>query len=116
MSQSRVVVRAAHNIPDRSPLRLAVGDEVRVGERDDEWPEFVFVTASHGSGWVPGRHLSASAGAAVVQTEYDTTELPTAVGEVLDVLVEDLRSGWLWCRSSSGREGWVPVKTVEVCL
>jgi len=50
---------------------------------------------------------------AVVRTEYDTTELPTAVGEVLDVLIEDLQRGWLWCRSGSGREGWVSVKTVE---
>jgi len=86
---------------------------VQVGERDDEWPEFVFVTASYGAGWVPQRHLSAPAGPAVVRIEYDTTELPTAIGEALDVVFEDLQSGWLWCRSSSGREGWVPTKTVE---
>jgi len=53
-------------------------------------------------------------GAAVVQTPYDTTELPTEIGEVLEVLAQDLESGWLWCRSRSGREGWVPVKTLEV--
>ena len=84
-----------------------------VGERDTEWPEFVFVTASHGSGWVPARHLSASSGTAVVTTAYDTTELPTHIGEILEVVTEDLTSGWLWCRSAEGREGWVPVKTVD---
>jgi hypothetical protein len=84
-------------------LRLTVGERVQVGERDRECPEFVFVTASHGSGWVPARHLSGSSGAAVVQTPYDTTELPTRSGEVLDVLDEDLTSGWLWCRGPGGR-------------
>ncbi|HEU5265589.1 MAG TPA: SH3 domain-containing protein [Jatrophihabitans sp.] len=45
-------------------------------------------------------------------TPYDTTELPTQRGDVLEVLAEDLASGWLWCRGPGG-EGWVPAKTVE---
>jgi len=110
---TRVRVRVAHEIPERSPLQLTVGDEVQVGDRDSEWPEFVFVTAAGGSGWVPARHLSQAAGPAVVQTAYDTTELPTRDGQMLEVLVEDRRSGWLWCRAGTGDEGWVPVRTVE---
>jgi hypothetical protein len=62
---------------------------------------------------VPARHLSTVAGTALVTTAYDTTELPTHVGEVLEVVAEDLPSGWLWCRSRGGREGWVPIKTLE---
>lgn len=107
-------VKLAHTIPDRPPLRLVVGEEVGVGDRDSEWPEFVFVTATHGTGWVPARHLTASSGEAVVQTSYDTTELPTEIGDVLGVIVQDFESGWLWCRSHNGREGWVPAKTLEV--
>lgn len=86
---------------------------MQVGDRDTEWPEFVFVTAPHGMGWVPARHLSQPTGNAVVQTAYDTTELPTRVGEVLEVVTEGIVSGWLWCHSGNGREGWVPVRTVE---
>lgn len=108
------VAQLAHAIPDRAPFRLAIGEQVLVGERDGEWPSFVFVTAADGEGWVPVRYLSASTGPAVVQTPYDTTELPTAIGDVLEVLVEDVESGWLWCRARSGREGWVPVNTLEV--
>jgi SH3 domain len=108
----RVVATQSHEIAERPPLRLAVGDAVDVGERDTEWPAFVFVTCDAGSGWVPRRYLSASSGRAVVRTAYDTTELPTTVGQVLDVVGEDLESGWLWCRSADGREGWVPVRTV----
>jgi hypothetical protein len=82
-------------------------------QRDTEWPEFVFVTAAYGSGWVPARHLSAWSGTAILKTSYDTTELPTQVGDLLEVLAEDNASGWLWCRSGGGREGWVPINTLE---
>jgi hypothetical protein len=107
-----VVATIAHPPPDAAPLRLEVGDEVEVGERSAEWPEFVLVTAGSGTGWVPARHLSTPTGHAVVETPYDTTELPTAEGDRLQVVAEDLTSGWLWCRAADGREGWVPVNTL----
>lgn len=112
----RVTARTAHEIPDRPPLQLTVGEEVQVGDRDTEWPEFVFITARHGTGWVPARHLSRPSEPAVVQTTYNTTELSTRVGEVLEVVAEDPVSGWLWCRSLRGggrQQGWVPIRTVE---
>lgn len=71
------------------------------------------MTAPNGAGWVPSRHLSQASGHAVVRSAYDTTELPTLVGEVLEVVAGDVVSGWLWCRSSKGWEGWVPVRTIE---
>jgi Variant SH3 domain. len=112
-----VVAREAHEIPDRPALQVAAGELVQLGERDDRWPAFVFVTTPHGAGWVPARHLSTPSdpppGTAVVQIPYDTTELPTRVGDVLEVLTEDLLSGWLWCRADNGRQGWVPVAAVE---
>jgi uncharacterized protein YgiM (DUF1202 family) len=110
---ARVVAVKAHAIPARRPLTLAAGDVVTVGQRDEEWPAFVFVTGAHGSGWVPSRHLSAEASQATVITPYDTTELPTSVGDVLEVVVRDDESGWLWCRSADGREGWVPSCTLR---
>ena len=112
-SVREVVARSAHEIPERGPLQLQAGDEVDVGERDEEWPAFVFVTAIQGSGWGPARHLSQDSGRAVVQTPYDTSELATQVGDVLEVLEEDLAGGWLRCRARGGRQGWVPIKTVE---
>lgn len=109
----RVVAVIAHQIPDRGPIRLQAGDEVEAGaERDLDWPEFVFVHAAGGSGWVPARHLSATGGPATVTTPYGTAELPTDKGDVLEVLEEDAESGWLWCRGARGREGWVPIRTV----
>jgi D-aminopeptidase len=103
---------ASHAIPLRPPVRVDVGDEVAVGERDDTWPAFVFVTCDKGEGWIPSRHLTASEGSATVRHAYDTTELPTTRGEELGVLRRDDDSGWLWCRNDVGREGWVPINTL----
>jgi hypothetical protein len=109
----RVIVCSAHEIPERAPLQLDVGDHVRVGERDTQWPEFVFVTCDRSEGWVPARYLSAGSGDALVRVAYDTSELPTQIGEVLDVLEDDALGGWVRCRAASGREGWVPATTVR---
>jgi hypothetical protein len=114
LAVTRVVAHTHHEIPERPALRLDVGDEVGVvGERDPQWPEFVFVKAALGSGWVPARHLSGDSGHVVVEMSYDTTELSTSAGESLEVVREDRDSGWLWCRSETGREGWVPLSTVQ---
>ena len=108
-----VVATEEHAIPERPPLSLAAGDVVTVGCRDTDWPAFVFVTTTEGSGWVPSRYLSTGAGRAVVETPYDTTELATRSGDILEVIDRDDESGWLWCRSSDGRAGWVPSRSIE---
>ena len=107
-----VVAQSAHEIPERPPIRLQVGERVEVGERDDEWPAFVFVRTGRGSGWVPERHLDRDGPAVVVNQAYDTTELPTSEGQRLEVLREDRISGWMWCRAGDGREGWVPARAL----
>jgi len=108
----RVCSAVAHRIPDRTPMLVRYGEVVEVGERSTEWPAFVLVTATHGSGWVPSRHLSATAGRAIVETPYDTTELATSVGEELEVIRRDDESGWLWCRNGHGTEGWIPIRAL----
>jgi hypothetical protein len=108
-----VVAASAHEIPARPPIHVEVGECVHVGERDTEWPAFVFVMTERGSGWVPERYLDRQGASAVVTQRYDTTELPTEQGQQLEVLHEDSASGWLWCRAEDGREGWVPERTLE---
>ena len=110
MGRCRAV--AGHEIPERPPIVIEPGEQVEVGERDTEWPEFVFVTTRCGSGWVPARCLSRATGTATAVTRYDTTELRISTGELLDVLERDAASGWTWCRNASGAEGWVPDRTI----
>src|SRR5215469_12934425 len=110
---TRLRATTPHAIPERPPIRLISGQQVRVERRDTEWPEFVFVTTGDGAGWVPGRYLDTSSDPAVVITGYDTTELSTIAGEELTLLQRDDTSGWVWVRNAAGREGWVPLRTIE---
>src|SRR4051812_46201034 len=100
----RVHATERHVPSERPPIRIALGDSVTVGERDTDWPAFVFVTAESGAGWVPSRYLSGEAGRVDVVVAYDTTELATEVGDLLEVVQRDDESGWLWCRDRGGRE------------
>lgn len=109
----RSILTADHEVPTRDPLRIHPGEELEVGDRDSEWPAFVFVTGTNGTGWVPARHLDIQGTRAAVVTGYDTTELPATEGDVVEVLEGDPESGWAWCRDSSGREGWVPGRVLS---
>ena len=101
-----------HEVPDRPAIQISVGDRVSVGRRSPDWPAFVFVTCAGGEGWVPSRHLSAEEGVATVVADYDTTELPVESGQSVEVLTRDDVSGWWWCRSEAGDEGWVPLSAL----
>jgi hypothetical protein len=110
----RVRAIESYEPSNRPPIQVVPGDEVTVVERDTDWPAFVLVTTATGSGWVPARYLSSeSPGAATVEVAYDTTELATAADDVLEVIRRDDEGGWLWCRGAEGREGWVPLRTLE---
>ncbi len=100
---------------------VVAGDVLSVGERSTEWPAFVQVTTSEGRrGWVPERMLTPTGegtddGWTVREgCRYDTKELEVAAGTELRVLEADLGSGWVWCADPEGREGWVPVRGLEV--
>jgi hypothetical protein len=104
---------AVHTIPERPPIQVTPGQQVQAGQRDTDWPAFVFITTDDGAGWVPERHLDTSSDPAVVITGYDTTELATTAGEELTLINQDDPSGWAWVRNAAGREGWVPLRTIE---
>lgn len=109
----RSVLTADHEIPRRAPLTIGPGEVVQIGERDTEWPAFVFITSARGSGWVPARLIDAEGATGTVRAPYDTTELPASRGEQVDVIRDDVESGWSWCRNVEGREGWVPNRVLR---
>lgn len=110
----RAILTTDHEIPDRPPLSIRAGDLVQIGERDTQWPAFVFVTAPQGTGWVPSRHIDIDGAVGVVRVAYDTTELPGAEGEHVEIVRDDPESGWSWCRNGSGREGWIPHRALTM--
>jgi hypothetical protein len=112
---SRGIAVARHRPPDRTPIAVAEGDEVRTGELDTKWPAFRWcVNAGGRGGWVPDRHLRLTpGGGAVAVRDYDTGELALDPGDEVELEERDRESGWVRCRAGDGRSGWVPVECVE---
>ncbi len=109
----RFVLATAHEPPRRPPLVVSPGDRVRVGERDEEWPAFVFVTTQAGAGWVPARHIEVEGDFGTVRVSYDTTELAAAKGQIVEMIRDDPESGWVWCQDAQGAQGWLPHRVLK---
>lgn len=86
-----------------------------VGNRDAQWPDWVWCRNSCGlGGWLPEAVLSSckAGDTAVVLQAFDTAELTVSAGELLEAFEE--RSDWVWCRNRSGTEGWVPLDCLDI--
>ncbi|TYT27075.1 peptide-binding protein [Luteimonas viscosa] len=108
---ARARATSVHRAPDRPALRIGIGDRVVLGERDDEWPQFVWATATGIGGWIPATLFDAEHGPATALAAYDTTELDVDPGEPL-VLHHEL-ADWWWVENTRGARGWVPARKIE---
>lgn len=102
------IANADYEVIDRSPLVLAIGDHVRLGQRDSDWPGWIWATAINGRGsYVPEDILTvASDGTARVDQAFHARDL-TVVKEEIVVSLREVK-GWHWCRNAHEGEGWLP--------
>ena len=111
MRQARVI--SAHRAPDRPSIRVAAGDPVVLGERDSDWPQFVWTTLAQGlGGWIPAVLFDRETGEATALGDYDTRELPTDIGEL--ITVHHQQEGWWWAENAGGESGWIPARAIEL--
>ncbi|MFP2767898.1 SH3 domain-containing protein [Oceanisphaera sp. KMM 10153] len=109
-----VVVIEEHISEYPNPIYLKQGEKVSLGEMDDEFPDWIFVTTeSDMQGWAPIQYIDKlpcnSKG--VFLHDYDASELNTVLGEQLLVLFE--LNSWYRVSRSTGEKGWIPVYTVK---
>ena len=106
----RLVVKG-HTSCYPEPVRLRQGDLLEVGKGDDEYPGWVWVTAGNGEcGWAPEEYLEIEGTMAKAKRDYDSTELDTARGQRVSVILEVC--GWALVDDESGARGWVPSETL----
>ena len=108
MPERLFTATADYEVIDRSPLMLAAGEVVRVGEQDADWPGWVWVTSANGRGsHVPEEILEhRDAGTAEVRQPFQARDLSVKRNEQVSSLREV--KGWHWCRNRHGQEGWLP--------
>ena len=110
MRRARVVV--SHRAPDRPAIQVARGETVTLGDRDRDWPQFVWTTIAEGhGGWMPAAIFDADHGSATAMSDYDTRELDADSDEIL-VLHYELAQWW-WAENSKGLQGWIPARALE---
>jgi uncharacterized protein YgiM (DUF1202 family) len=96
------------------PCAFHEGEELAVGEKESEWPGWVWCTNRAGeSRWVPEKYVERTGNACVMIRDYEATELSVNVGEVLAITGEE-ESEWVWCTNQAGQSGWVPLDNVSV--
>jgi hypothetical protein len=97
-----------------NPIRFAAGDVVILGERDTEWPAFVWTTIpmDGNAGWAPFDWLKPLGdGRAEALRDYSAQELDADAGD--EVVLQYELGGWWWCAHADGRYGWVPAAHLE---
>jgi hypothetical protein len=93
------------------PIRGAAGDRLTLGRRDDEFPGWVWATATDGrAGWIPEAWLRIEGESGVLLRDYSAAELQLEPGDLVNG--EVVESGWLWATDATGQEGWVPLPSL----
>jgi uncharacterized protein YgiM (DUF1202 family) len=95
------------------PLEVLEGEEVTVGERDEEWSGFLWCANPAGKGgWVPEDYVEPSGDVGVMRCDYTARELNISVGD--ELVLHKSESGWHWATNNEGESGWVPGNHIEL--
>ncbi|MBF0315311.1 MAG: hypothetical protein HQK52_17960 [Oligoflexia bacterium] len=113
------LVTKAYEITYKNPLKLNIGDVVKIEKRESD-PDFlgwVYCSDSRGiRGWISERYLnedsSSDAAMSMVIKNYDATELTVAPNEKVKIYYEEF--GWAWSKNALGAKGWIPKKNLQV--
>lgn len=97
-----------------NPIRFAAGEIVTLGERDTEWPAFIWaITRDGNAGWAPFDWLKPlDGGRAEALRDYSAQELDVDQGD--DVVLHSELGGWWWAQRRDGRCGYVPAEHLEI--
>ena len=110
----RARLLSAHRSQYRNPLQFNAGQIVRLGVRDEEWPEFAWVSTEDGcAGWAPVAWLQQlEEGRARALRDYSARELDVDSGEAVKLHHE--HGGWWWSERANGTQGWLPGRELEL--
>lgn len=91
-----------------NPIQFQRGESLLVGQRDEEFPGWIWVTTATGNaGWAPEAYLTChSPLQGEANLDYSARELSVVVGQKVHLHHDHL--GWSWVETQCGEQGWVP--------
>jgi len=99
-------------LPAGDTLDFDPSDQRNSERHKNKWPGWLWCAAADGTkGWVPENYVRVEGNSCVLLKDYNATELTVSEGDRLLVQFEE--SGWLWCRTARGLEGWVPKENIR---
>ena len=105
----RVIVD--YKSPYSDSFKIQEGETVQIGNRESEWPGWVWCKNKGGmERWIPRNYLDIQGNLGVMNQDYEATELNVSVGE--ELVIEKEESGWVWVTNKRGEKGWVPMENV----
>ena len=104
----------SHSATYLDAIAFRAGDPIVLSGKIDVWDghRWLWATGPDGkAGWVPDSFVASGHGKTCAARDYSAAELTCRAGEILTASAEV--HGWAWCRSDSGRQGWVPLRNLS---
>ena len=113
MKDFRYRVIKRHQTSDLEPLIITKGEILSYELKETEWSGWVWCTNKQGkTGWAPEAYLKMQKTTCEALQDYNAIELTANIGEELIIKKEE--SGWFWVVNDQGKEGWIPIKNVQL--
>ena len=109
---AKYLVHTAHRSNYPNPIEFRRGERLNLGQRDDEYPGWVWTTTEDGNqGWASLALMDLiDERNAIAQSDYSARELETDPGDRVEVLKQ--LNDWSWVIPQAGEPGWVPSHTL----
>lgn len=103
----------SHKPASNKPLVVVRGEKLQFERKQTQWKGWLWCVKQNGEkGWVPESWVQLKDDLCIMMRNYDATELQVDPGEILKPLL--IEAEWLLAATSDGKQGWVPLNSVEL--
>ncbi len=113
MTERVATTAIAYRTPYPEGSRLPSGTRLKTTDRKSEYPGWTWCLIGSNAGvWISEKYIDREADdRAVLNIDYDSTELSVDIGDRVRIL--RCEQGWAWCQKNDGVEGWLPLNIFE---